>query len=52
MSIPQFGNYNAPLVIVVCSYAAFIPWEDGVGVVDCCACVRYGFLFLVTAFPA
>ncbi len=36
-SIPQFGNYNAPLVIIVCSYAKYIPWENDDGVVDCSA---------------
>lgn len=36
-SIPQSGNYNAPLVIVVCSMSEFIPWDNDNGVVDCCA---------------
>jgi nitroreductase len=34
------GNYNAPLVIVVCGYADFIPWEGDHGTVDCCAAIE------------
>lgn len=36
-SIPQHGGYNAPLVIVVCGCAEFIPWEGDKGIVDCSA---------------
>jgi nitroreductase len=36
-SIAQFGSYNAPLAIVVCSYPGYIPWEGDDGVVDCSA---------------
>lgn len=39
-SIPQFGNYNAPLIIVVCSYAQYIPWEGDDGVIDCAAAIE------------
>ena len=39
-SIPQFGNYNAPLIIVVCSYAKYIPWENDEGLVDCSAAIE------------
>jgi nitroreductase len=39
-SIAQFGNYNAPLVIVVCSYAAYIPWDGDEGTVDCSAAIE------------
>ena len=31
------GNYNAPLIIVVCGYPGFIPWDNDVGTVDCAA---------------
>ncbi len=37
---PKFGNYNAPLVIVVCSYAKYIPWENDDGIVDCSAAIE------------
>ncbi len=39
-SIAQYGNYNAPLIVVVCGYAGFIPWEDDVGTVDCSAAIE------------
>jgi nitroreductase len=39
-SIPQFGNYNAPVVIVVCGYSEFIPWEGDPGTADCCAAIE------------
>ncbi len=39
-SIPRFGNYNAPLVIVVCSYKKYIPWEGDEGIVDCSAAME------------
>ena len=39
-SIERFGAYNAPLVIVVCGYREFIPWEDDNGEADCCAAIE------------
>jgi nitroreductase len=39
-SIREYGNYNAPLVIVVCGYREFIPWEDDNGEADCCAAIE------------
>jgi nitroreductase len=36
-SIPQHGDYDAPLVIVVCGCAELIPWADDDGRVDCSA---------------
>jgi nitroreductase len=39
-SIEQYGDYNAPLVIVVCGYSEFIPWENDEGVVDCSAAIE------------
>ena len=38
-SVREHGYYNAPVVIVVCSYTAFIPWE-GDGVIDCSAAIE------------
>ncbi len=39
-SIQRWGDYNAPLIIVVCSYAPFIPWKGGDGVEDCSAAIE------------
>jgi len=39
-AVAENGNYNAPLVIVVCGYADFIPWEGDHGLVDCCAAIE------------
>ena len=39
-SIEQYGNYNAPLIIIVCGYSEFIPWDDDNGIVDCCAAIE------------
>ena len=34
------GDYNAPMLIVVCGYAKFIPWDNDVGTVDCAAAIE------------
>lgn len=39
-SIEKYGNYNAPLIIVVCSYSKFIPWENDIGIIDCSAAIE------------
>jgi len=39
-SIKRFGDYNTPLVIVVCGYREFIPWEGDNGEADCCAAIE------------
>ena len=39
-SIKKFGDYNAPLVMVVCSYPGFIPWENDIGATDCAAAIE------------
>ena len=39
-SIAKWGNYNAPVVIVVCGYPDFIPWEGDDGVIDCSAAIE------------
>jgi nitroreductase len=39
-SIERWGNYNAPMIIVVCSYPELIPWEDDNGVRDCSAAIE------------
>lgn len=38
-SIERWGDYNAPLIIVVCSYPALIPWGSD-GVIDCSAAIE------------
>ena len=39
-TIADHGDYNAPVVIVVCGSAEFIPWEGDKGVIDCCAAIE------------
>jgi nitroreductase len=39
-SVADHGNYNALVVIVVCGYTEFIPWEGDNGVIDCCAAIE------------
>lgn len=39
-SIEKYGNYNAPLMIVVCGNPKFIPWENDTGIADCCAAIE------------
>jgi nitroreductase len=39
-SVAENGGYNAPLVIIVCSDPALIPWDNDDGVVDCSAAVE------------
>ena len=34
------GKFDAPLIIVVCGYPKFIPWENDVGTVDCAAAIE------------
>ncbi len=36
----HFGGYNAPLMIVTCSYKDYIPWPDDDGIVDCAAAME------------
>ena len=38
--LTENGNYNAPVVIVVCGYTEFIPWEGDEGTADCCAAIE------------
>ncbi len=39
-SIERFGNYNAPMLIAVCSYPDLIPWQGDTGMADCCAAIE------------
>jgi nitroreductase len=39
-AVADHGNYDAPVVIVVCGYTEFIPWEGDQGVIDCCAAIE------------
>jgi len=39
-SIERFGDYNAPVVMVVCSYPEFIPWDGDKGAMDCSAAIE------------
>jgi nitroreductase len=39
-SIARWGNYNAPLAIVVCGCPDLIPWEGDNGVIDCSAAIE------------
>lgn len=39
-SIEKYGNYNAPLMIVVCGYTEFIPWEGHHWIMDCSAAIE------------
>ncbi len=39
-SIERFGDYNAPMVMVVCSYPDFIPWEGDNGATDCSVAIE------------
>jgi nitroreductase len=34
------GNYNTPLIIVVCGNPKFIPWENDIGITDCAAAIE------------
>ena len=34
------GNYNTSLIVVVCGYPKFIPWENDIGTVDCAAAIE------------
>jgi len=36
----EHGNYNPPLVMVVCGYPDDIPWEGDTGRADCCAAIQ------------
>jgi nitroreductase len=40
-SIARWADYNTPLIIVVCSYTKYIPWEGDGGIVDCAAAIEY-----------
>jgi nitroreductase len=35
-----FGDYNAPVAIVVCGYNEFIPWGNDEGALDCAAAIE------------
>lgn len=40
-SIARWANYNAPLIIVVCSYTPHVPWDGNpAGIEDCCAAME------------
>ncbi len=39
-SIERYGNYNAPMLIVVCGYPDLIPWDNDNGERDCCAALE------------
>ncbi|MBN1250411.1 MAG: nitroreductase family protein [Anaerolineae bacterium] len=39
-SIVRWGDYNAPLVIVVCGDPDRVPWEGDHGVLDCAAAIE------------
>ena len=36
----EHGNYDPPLVMVVCGYPDDIPWEGDTGRADCCAAIQ------------
>jgi len=36
----DIDEYNAQLLIVVCGYPKFIPWENDIGTVDCAAAIE------------
>ena len=38
--IPRYGDYNAPVIIVVCGVPELIPWEGDAGTADCCAAIE------------
>ena len=39
-SIEKYGKWNAPLIIVVCGYKEFIPWEGDTWMLDCAAAIQ------------
>jgi nitroreductase len=39
-SIERWGDYNAPLIIVVCGYPDLIPWDGDDGALDCAAAIE------------
>ena len=39
-SIRRWGDYNAPLIIVVCARPDLIPWEGDYGALDCAAAIE------------
>ena len=39
-SIERFGDYNAPLLVVVCAHLPLIPWAGYNGAMDCSAAIE------------
>ena len=39
-SIEKYGKWNAPLIIAVCGYTEFIPWEGEGWQLDCAAAIE------------
>lgn len=39
-SIKKYGKWNAPLIVVVCGYTEFIPWEGDSWKLDCAAAIE------------
>ena len=39
-SIRQWGGWNAPVILAVCSYTAYIPWQGDPGTIDCAAAIE------------
>jgi nitroreductase len=39
-SITRWGNYNAPLIMVVCGVPELIEWDGDVGTIDCSAAIE------------
>ena len=37
---PGNGDYNTPLIMIVCGNPKFIPWENDVGTIDCAAAIQ------------
>ena len=47
-SIEKYGGWNAPLIICVCGYKEFIPWEGDGWVLDCAAAIENMLLAAVS----
>lgn len=47
-SIEKYGNYNAPLMIIVCGYTKFIPWKGEGWKMECGAAIENMMLTALT----
>ncbi len=39
-SIRQWGGWNAPVILAVCGYTPYIPWQGDPGTFDCAAAIE------------